>query len=64
MSTSEGGYRESQYLLKLLDIIEEKGYGIAGDYIGEVLAETPAFLYTGRDMMVKLQIPVIIPPNA
>jgi hypothetical protein len=62
MSTPEGAYRESEYLTRLLDCIEARGYGLAGDYIGEVLAETPAFLYSGRDMMVKLQIPITLPP--
>jgi DNA-binding transcriptional MerR regulator len=61
MSTAEGVYRESQYLTKLLDYMAAGGYGLAGDYIGEVLAETPAFLYSGRDMMVKLQIPITLP---
>jgi DNA-binding transcriptional MerR regulator len=63
MSTAEGGYRESQYLTALLDCVEARGYGLAGDYIGEVLAETPAFLYSGRDMMVKLQIPIVLSPD-
>jgi DNA-binding transcriptional MerR regulator len=64
MSTADGAYRESQYLTRLLDWIEERGYVLAGDYIGEVLAETPAFLYSGRDMMVRLQIPIALPPGS
>jgi len=64
MSTAEGIYRESQYLAKLLDCAAAGGYSVAGDYIGEVLAETPAFLYSGRDMMVRLQVPIILPKDA
>jgi hypothetical protein len=30
----------------------------ARDYLGEIIAESPAFPYEGRDMMFKLQIPV------
>lgn len=61
MSTVEGVYRESQYLTKLLDLMATNGYSLSGDYLGEVIAETPAFLYAGRDMMVKLQIPITLP---
>ena len=64
MSTPEVAHLESQYLARLFDWIEERGYALAGDYFGEVLAETPAFLYSGRDMMVRLQIPVIPPPGS
>ncbi len=60
MSTAEGEYRENQYLTKLLDYAVTRGYSLAGDYIGEVLAETPAFLYSGRDMMVRLQVPIFL----
>lgn len=56
--SEDGKYREAECLKQLLDYINKNDYEIAGDYIGEVLAETPAFLYSGRDMMVKLQIPI------
>jgi DNA-binding transcriptional MerR regulator/effector-binding domain-containing protein len=58
ISTSEDAYKEKDYICKLLKYIENQPYEITGDYIGEVLAETPAFLYSGRDMMLKIQIPV------
>ncbi len=56
--SQEGNYLEKAYLAEMLLWIDNHGYQIIGDYFGEVLAETPAFAYSGRDMMVKLQIPV------
>lgn len=58
MVGANGLYREGRMIMRLLDEIGERGYEVAGDYFGEVVGETPAFLYEGRDMMVRLQIPV------
>jgi DNA-binding transcriptional MerR regulator len=49
---------ELEGLSHMLDYIAEKGYEITGDYLGEVVAETPAFLYKGRNLMLKMQIPI------
>lgn len=59
MISENGKYREAECLKQLLDYINKNDYEIVGDYIGEVLFETPAFLYDGRDMMIKLQIPIV-----
>lgn len=58
MIGADGIYLEEKYYYLLLDEIERQGCEIIGDYYGEVIAETAAFQYEGRDMMVKLQIPV------
>lgn len=58
MIDDDGNYKESVGLQQMLRHIEAQGYRIVGDYLGEIIAETPAFLYEGRDMMFKLQIPV------
>ena len=43
----------------LLDYAEERGLTVAGDYYGEIIAETPAFHYEGREMLYKLEVPVL-----
>lgn len=58
MTAPDGSYIEESAILEMLDYIEAHNLTIAGDYHGEVLAETPAFHYTDREMFVKLQIPV------
>lgn len=50
--------KEEEYANRLLDSIEEKGYLIDGDYVCEVLAELPVLEKGGRDMFLRLQIPV------
>lgn len=47
------------WLDRVLDYAEEKGFEIAGDYIGEVLAEKTAFLFESGDAMYRILIPVI-----
>ena len=44
----------------LLDYAEERGLTVAGDYYGEIIAETPAFHYEGREMLYKLEVPVLL----
>lgn len=58
MIGEDGLYREGAYLKRMLKEIDRRGLVVAGDYYGEVIGESPAFCYDGRDMMVKLQIPV------
>ncbi|MDR0514875.1 MAG: MerR family transcriptional regulator [Coriobacteriaceae bacterium] len=54
----DGSNAELNGLQAILDYAQAHGFQIAGDYWGEIVAETPAFLYEGREMLFKLQIPV------
>lgn len=54
----DGGNSEVRGLDEMLDYAETHGFVVCGDYFGEIVAETPAFLYEGREMLYKLQIPV------
>lgn len=54
----DGSYKEETIIHEMLDYIKEYDLTIIGDYHGEVLAETPAFHYTDREMFFKLQIPI------
>ncbi len=58
MFDAEGYHMESKYLNWLLDIAKENGYELSDDYYCEILAETPAFMYEARDMMIRLRLPV------
>lgn len=49
---------ETRCLRHMLEHIRAKGYEIIGDYIGEVVLDTELFSYSGRDELVKLQIPI------
>lgn len=42
----------------LLDYAELNGFSVAGDYYGQIIAETPAFHFTGREMLFKLMLPI------
>lgn len=64
MIDEHGEYKETVALRALLRHIDAEGYRITGDYLGEIIAETPAFLYEGRDMMFKLQIPIDAPDGS
>lgn len=44
----------------LLDYADEHGFCVAGDYYGEIIAETPAFHFEGREMLYKLELPVLL----
>lgn len=56
--SDDGQHLERQNLELLLDIVRKENYTLAGDYYCETLAETPAFLYEGRDMMLCQRVPV------
>ncbi|MEG0503531.1 MAG: MerR family DNA-binding protein, partial [Raoultibacter sp.] len=55
---TDGSNAELIGLREILDFAEEHGFVIADDYYGEIVAETPAFLYEGREMLFKLQVRV------
>lgn len=44
----------------LLDYAKEHDLNVAGDYYGEIIAETPAFHFEGREMLYKLELPVLL----
>lgn len=52
--------KEKEYINRLLDFAEKKGYTITGDYICEVLADLPVFEQHERGMFLRLQVPIII----
>lgn len=55
----EGGlHAEHYWLRRLLDIADANGFTVCGHYRSASLLETPAFHYRGRDMMMKLFLPV------
>ena len=56
--SDDGLHMEYAFLQKFLDIIDEEGYTLCGEYRSEILAETPAFLFEGREMMLRLRVPV------
>lgn len=56
--TKTGADTETVMLRRMLDYAAHKNFEIAGDYIGEVIADTPAFLFEGREMFFKLCLPV------
>lgn len=54
----KGGNMGLHCLEKVLNFADEHKFAIAGDYLGEIIAETPAFSYEGRDMLFKIQVPI------
>lgn len=52
----DGPLRETDYLYRMLGYIDDEGYTVAGDYIGEAVVDTELFSFTGRDELVKMQI--------
>lgn len=56
--SENGSNAEIAGLNALLDYIDERGFKIAGDYYGIIVAETPVFHYEGREMLFRLAIPV------
>lgn len=57
-SCDEGELAETRCLHTLLDHIAEAGYEITGDYVGEVVLDSELFSFSGRDELIKLQVPV------
>lgn len=51
--------REREYALRLLEHVEQAGLDITGDYICEVLFEPPVSSSAQRDMLMRLQVPVL-----
>lgn len=49
-------------ITKLFDFIETNHYKIAGNYFGEVIADSSVFDSTSNDILIKMQIPVKIKP--
>lgn len=56
--TDNGRERETVELARMLDYCERTGFEVAGDYLGEVIADGPAFLFEGREMLFRLCLPV------
>ena len=56
--TPEGNNSEVEGIRALVDFAQTHHLEIAGDYYGEIIADTPAFLYEGREMCYKLQFRV------
>ena len=54
----EGNHMEYKHISQMLSWLKTHPYRIAGDYYAEILAETPAFFYEGRDMMLRINLPV------
>lgn len=55
-----GDHAEHYWLRQLLAIARERGYRVTGDYYSDAVLESPLFAYEGRDMMMKLYLPVDI----
>lgn len=56
--TKTGVDMETAMLRRMLDYAHHKHFELAGDYIGEVIADTPAFLFQRREMFFRLCLPV------
>ncbi len=56
--TERGTCSEVEGLAALLAYARDNGLEIIGDYLGEIVADTPLFNFHGREMLYKLQIPV------
>lgn len=52
--------KEKEYINRLLNTAEEKGYTIIGDYICEVLVDLTIFEQHERGMFLRLQVPIKI----
>ena len=56
--TNDGRERETVELAHMLEECEKRGMEPASDYRGEIIADSPAFLYEGREMLFKMCLPV------
>ena len=48
--------REAELVHRLLEEIKSRGYALTGDYLGDVMADTPVFRYAARESFLRLQI--------
>ena len=55
-----GDHAEYYWITRMLDLAAERGYSVSGDYYTDMLLESPLFAYEGRDMMMRLYLPVDI----
>lgn len=53
-----GDWRESEKLGEMKAELARRGLEAAGNYYGEVIADTPAFHYSGRNMLLRMRIAV------
>jgi DNA-binding transcriptional MerR regulator/effector-binding domain-containing protein len=51
-------YKEKEYIHRLMEEIQQKGYHVCGDYLCESIADIPVIKRTGREMHLRLQIPI------
>lgn len=56
--TASGEVLEAPLIRRMLDYAAAKQLEVAGDYLGETVADTPLFGYEGRDAFFKPTIPV------
>lgn len=56
--TDDGRERETVDLMRMLDECDRHGVEPAGDYLGEIIADGPAFLFEGREMIYRMCLPV------
>jgi len=56
--TETAEHKEDVYLRRILDRIAGQGYQITGNYMGEILLDTPAFQYKNRDSLLRIQVPI------
>lgn len=57
----EGFDKELAEAERLLAYVAASGFGLAGDYVCEVVAELPLFPREERAMLIKIQVPVALP---
>jgi DNA-binding transcriptional MerR regulator len=54
----DGRHAEYLWLERMLDAAEQRGFSVRDDYHSDILAESPALRYQGRDMMLRMLLPV------
>lgn len=55
-----GDHAEHYWMCRLLDMADERGYTVCGDYHCDMELESSLFAHEGRDMLMKLYLPVDI----
>lgn len=58
--TDDGRERETIDLIRMLDECDRMGLEPAGDYLGEIIADGPAFMFEGREMIYRMCLPVCL----